>query len=270
MTDDIHPYYELDEEHHRLFRDGPGKLERVRTEDILQRFLPDRGTVLDIGGGPGHYADWLAQRGYDVELFDPMPGHIERASRLGGFSAQLGDARSVDRPDSYADIVLMLGPLYHLIDVAERASALTEALRVLKPGGVIIGAGISRFTWPMDAYRQRLTDQDGVLASVRYTIVTGRSTPPDADPEAFRGYTHLPSELADEVSRSGFAVQAVLAIEGFAWMLNDVSDLLDEPGSRGALLANLRLMEAEPSAVGCSAHFAVVGQKPPRSDSWLP
>ena len=50
---------------------GPGQLERVRTEELLTRYLPaPPAIVLDVGGGPGAYARWLATKGYVVNLVD--------------------------------------------------------------------------------------------------------------------------------------------------------------------------------------------------------
>ena len=59
---------------------GQGALELLRTQQLLERYLPPPPAVLaDIGGGPGRYALWLAGRGYRVHLVDPLPLHIEQA-----------------------------------------------------------------------------------------------------------------------------------------------------------------------------------------------
>ena len=68
---------------------------------------------------------------------DAQPEHL--------FTAQVADARSIPEPDASADVVVLLGPLYHLAEQAQRSAMLLEARRMLKPGGVVAAVGISRF-----------------------------------------------------------------------------------------------------------------------------
>jgi SAM-dependent methyltransferase len=65
--------YEVGDEDARLWQRGKGDLVRLRTWDILERFLPRSGRVLDVGGGPGTHASHLAAQGYEVTLVDPVP-----------------------------------------------------------------------------------------------------------------------------------------------------------------------------------------------------
>src|SRR5262245_51465054 len=93
-------HYEAGVELPRL-AEGPGQLEFVRTCEIVERFFPPPPTVvLDVGGGPGAYACWLARRGYEVHLIDAMPLHVEQAREASRrqaerplASAAVGDAR---------------------------------------------------------------------------------------------------------------------------------------------------------------------------------
>jgi SAM-dependent methyltransferase len=118
--------YEAIDEDARLWQPGRGDLVRLRTWDILARVLPPSGRVLDVGGGPGTHAAHLAGRGYDVTLLDPVPRHVEQASRraadpsAAAFTARLGSAGDLPVADGSADAVLLLGPLYHLVERADR------------------------------------------------------------------------------------------------------------------------------------------------------
>src|SRR5262245_31660900 len=122
---------------------GSGRLELARTQEILRRFLPPPpAVVVDVGGGPGRYACWLASLGYEVHLYDPAPLHVVQAEEASKAqpnhpvaSCTVGDARASNRPAESADAVLFLGPLYHLTDRADRVAALKEAHRVLRPRG---------------------------------------------------------------------------------------------------------------------------------------
>ena len=72
-------YYAAGLERDRLF-EGRSQLERVRTQELLARHLPPPpAVILDVGGGPGVYARWLASQGYEVHLVDPVPLHVEQA-----------------------------------------------------------------------------------------------------------------------------------------------------------------------------------------------
>jgi ubiquinone/menaquinone biosynthesis C-methylase UbiE len=121
---------------------GGGQLERERTRELLLRFLPPApATILDIGGGPGDHACWLARQRYEVHLMDIVPLHVDMATGASRqqpdaplASAQVGDARSLPWNNATADVVCLLGPLYHLTDRDHRMRALHEAHRVLKAG----------------------------------------------------------------------------------------------------------------------------------------
>src|SRR5215470_3760250 len=157
---DVAAYYAQGLERDRL-DGGVGALELARTQLLLERYLPaPPAVVADVGGGPGRYALWLAERGYRVHLVDPVPLHVEQARassrrRPGAklASAEVGDARSLDLPEASVDAVLLLGPLYHLRERVDRLQALAEARRVCRAGGVVIAAAISRSASTLDGLR---------------------------------------------------------------------------------------------------------------------
>jgi 2-polyprenyl-3-methyl-5-hydroxy-6-metoxy-1,4-benzoquinol methylase len=119
MDPEILGHYERGVELERL-AGGTSRIEFARTKELLERHLPQvPARVLDVGGGPGAYAMWLAGRGYEVTLVDPVPMHVSEAAARAArsahpFTAGLGDARDLDEADGTFDVVLLFGSLYHL------------------------------------------------------------------------------------------------------------------------------------------------------------
>ncbi len=128
---EVQDHYELEIVEAERLRRGAGRLEFVRTQEIIRRHLAAAPLdILDVGGGAGAHAAWLADDGYAVHVVDPMPSHVEQAKRLGGprrrITAEVGDARALRAKDQSADAVLLLGPLYHLTEQTDRIRALRE------------------------------------------------------------------------------------------------------------------------------------------------
>ncbi|MBN9519433.1 class I SAM-dependent methyltransferase [bacterium] len=243
---------------------GPGALEFARTCAVLERFLPPPpARVADIGGGPGRYAAWLTERGYRVHLIDPVPLHVEQARAAGAdLTAAVGDARALQLPDASADAVLLLGPLYHLPDRADRLRALAEARRVCRPDGVVAAAAISRFASTLDGLRGGYLDDPAFAAAAAHDLATGRHDNPTGDPAYFTtAYFHRPEELAAEFAAAGLAHEATVAVEGPGWLLADLDARLADPTRRAVLLAALAAIEAEPALLGASAHLLAVGRR---------
>jgi SAM-dependent methyltransferase len=257
--------YEAYDEDARLWQPGRGDLVRLRTWDIFDRFLPAGGRVLDVGGGPGTHAAHLADRGDHVTLIDPVPRHVARAhararARAGSapFAVCLGDATRLPVPSGSVDAVVLMGPHYHLVERADRLVALAEARRVLRPGGRLLTEVISRHAWTLDATVKGLTGSPEVWADVEHTVETGLSQDPvTAAPGSFWAYFHRPDELTVELAVTGFEDVALVAVEGFAWLLGDLERRMSEPGP---ILAAVRLTEREPSMLGCSAHIMGVAR----------
>jgi SAM-dependent methyltransferase len=251
----------------RLERDGRPRLEHVRTLELLDRFLPPPpALVLDVGGGPGAYAVPLAERGYDVRLVDPVPLHVEHSRQLsaGRFEARIGDARGLEEPDASVDAVLLLGPLYHLVERPERLRALAEARRVLRPAGVVAAAAISRFASLLDGLVASGDRDPDFVEIVRRDLADGRHVNPREDdrPGWFTtSYFHRPEELAAEVEEAGLELEALLAVEGPGWIAERVDEDAD-PAADEILLEALRTVEAEPALLGASLHLLAVGRKP--------
>jgi ubiquinone/menaquinone biosynthesis C-methylase UbiE len=261
-------FYALGLEAGRLELDN-NRLERARTQELVRRLLPPAPrVVVDVGGGAGVYALWLAELGYHVHLVDPVPLHLEQAraaaserpaARLA--SVALGDARALPFPDRSADAVLLLGPLYHLPARTDRERALVESRRVLRPGGLLFAAAISRYASFLDGLRGALFDDEAFAGIVARDLATGLHQNDSGNPRHFTtAFFHHPAELAEEVAAAGFALLDVFAIEGpAAWP--DLSRRWADPASRERLLAFLRTIETEPSLLGVSPHLLAVGRK---------
>jgi len=268
LSDEILRHYAAYDERARL-TDELGRVEEARSREITLRHLPPPpARVLDVGGGPGRYAHWLAGLGYEVHLSDPVPRHVDQALEDADpahplASAVIGDARALGHEDASCDAVLLLGPLYHLPDRDDRLRALGEALRVLVPGGPVLAAGISRFASILDGLNRGFIDDPLLREMVIRDLATGRHVNPGDDPAYFTtAFFHHPDELAEDLTDAGFEAVAVLAVEGIAWVTPDLGARWADDGARAFLEDLLRDLEREPSLLGASPHLLGVGCRP--------
>jgi SAM-dependent methyltransferase len=262
-------HYSQVDEAGRLFQ-GAGELERVRTQDILKRYLPKPpATVLDVGGAAGVHALWLAREGYQVHLIDAVEDHVEQA-RKGSWaqpefpleSCAVGDARDLQQPDASADAVLLLGPLYHLTDRSDRIRALREARRVLRPNGRVFVAIVCRFASLLDGLSRDLVADPAFVAIMQQDLKDGQHRNPGGDPQYFTtAFFHHPDDLKTEISDSGLQLEKIIGIEGPAWLMQSLPVHWDNPGKRQLLLELLRTIEEDPCILGASAHLIGVAHQ---------
>jgi len=263
---EIRGYYERGGEAGRLSGRFPsGPLELERTQEILLRHLPPAPLeILDVGGGPGIYAAWLAERGDRVHLIDPIPLHVEQArSAHPKVTAEAGDARRLSQPDASVDVVLLLGPLYHLVEREDRLRALREARRVLRSGGLLFAAAISRFAALLDLLvRLDRLHEPEVFRVVEAGVRTGVFRGAEGAELFTTAYLHRPEELRDEVLESGFELDAVLNVEGPGFLVHDFETRARDPARREAMLEAARLVEAEAAMLGASSHLLAIARAP--------
>ena len=256
-------------EEHRL-EEGASLLESLRTRELILRYAPAvPATVLDVGGAAGVYALWLAELGYTVHLVEPVRRLLEEAQRRSDASPQplascrAGDARSLDWPDASADIVLLLGPLYHLTAASDRARALAEAARVVRPGGVVFAAAISRCASALDGFVHEVLDDPQFAAIVEQDLRDGQHRNETGRIEFFTtAYFHRPEDLHAEVVDSGLQLEGVYGIEGPGWLSRDIAARLADARQRDIVLRAARMLESVPSILGLSAHLLAVARKP--------
>jgi SAM-dependent methyltransferase len=208
IAPEILDYYATGKEETRLAA-SLGRLEHIRTWELLERFLPPPPCrVIDIVGGTGVYALPLASRGYQVHLVDPVPLHVERAGELSRASrtplarVEVGDAPRLSARDSTFYVALLLGPLYHLTVPAERVQALAEARRVLVPGGLLVSACISRFASACDGIQEGALRDPACAAIVERDLTDGVHQNPTSRSEWFTtAYFHRLEEIEPERHR---------------------------------------------------------------------
>jgi SAM-dependent methyltransferase len=249
---------------------GAGQLDRERSRELLGRFLPPPlATVLDVGGGPGGHACWMAARGYQVHLIDITPRHVEVARQASAgqseaplASAEVGDARSLSWGAATADAVVLFGPLYHLTDRGDRLQALREVHRVLRPGGVLFAAAISRFASALDGLCRGFLKDPQFAEIVRRDLSDGQHQNATGRPEYFMDtFFHHPDELRAEVAKAGFATPSVYGVEGPGWLAPDFDAWWKNGEYRERLLQLARAVETEPSLLGVSAHLIAVATR---------
>ncbi len=266
---DVEEHYASGFEDIRL-RTAVGRLELVRVRELMERYLPPPpGVVCDVGGGTGVHAFWLAERGYEVRLLDVVPLHIELARKAAGEAsgarlaeAVVGDARRLPWPDAAADSVLLFGPLYHLTARDDRLQALRECRRVLRSGGILLAAGISRFASALDGVREGYLADPAFASIVEGDLNDGQHRNPTGKPEYFMDtFFHRPDELGGEIAEAGFEVAGTFGIEGPGWLRHDFDAWWEDAVLRERLLHLARRLETEPSLLGLSAHLMAVARK---------
>ena len=276
-SDEVRAYYASfgDREWQRL-EWAEGVVEFAVTTEMLARHLPSSGHVLDIGGGPGRYTEWLAQRGYRVTLADLSPELLDIArSRLrardpsdplpGAVEAIVeADARDLSQwPDDAFDAILCLGPMYHLPDPHDREHAMTELARVLRPGGTAFIAFMPwlihvRRTVVVPDERRHLADPEFV-ASLRdrgefRNDVPGRFT---------GGYGVRPDEVVPFIEPYGFATCALVSTHGYATGIEEelIAMRTSDPDAYAVAMRLLLETMGDASILGTAGHLLYIGDR---------
>ena len=271
---DVLAGYNAGTEKNRLHTDL-GLIEFERTKEILQETMPKPpGVICDIGGGYGEYSYWLASLGYDVYLYDIAEKNIEIAHELSGKypdklrTIEIADARDIDQPDSSADAILLLGPLYHIVACDERRLALDECHRLLKPGGLLFTAAITRYAttlWAVSTYgvNNKLLDEPEFFEMIEREVKTGQhiKNPASRYKGIGRSYFHLPYELKAEIDSAGFADTDVRGVIGPAWLIPNLGEMWKDERKRESIMRIVRLCEKEESIIGLSTHLLTISRK---------
>lgn len=271
--DDPETYYDDHDEAEweRLTATLHGRLEWEGTVEQLESALPESGRVLDVGGGAGRYAVWLADRGYDVTLVDPSEGQRELAREKVAehgvderVTVRAGDVRDLafDR-DTFDATLCLGGPLSHLLDADERASAARELRRVTGSGRPVFASVMGRLNWLvlyLVTGTEHLVHADELAATGDYD----QSFVDRLDYESAFTETHFfrADEFEELLSESGLTVGNLVGLEGVASVLaagplreraEDLSD--DQRAGVRALVDELR---EDRSVVDLSAHMLAV------------
>jgi len=268
MSDDVNDiaaYYNSDplREHSRLERH---QLEHELTWCYLDQYLPPQGSILEIGAATGIYTLELVKRGYAVTAVDMSAKLLEENKRSiveAGLEKHVqfveADARNLSEVTKHDfDGLLLMGPLYHLVEEADRQAMLRQAIEKLRTGGFIFSAFISRFGIMGDLIKNMpgwIEDQE----EVRSILEHGKD--PDHYPEeGFRGYFVEVSEIAPMHERMGFKTITLAGVEP-AISADDESYNKLEGKQRQLWLDLLYELSTEKSILGASRHLLYIGRK---------
>jgi SAM-dependent methyltransferase len=264
-------YYgkEFDESDRLVGRSGQGVLELERTLEVVRERMAPGSRVIDIGGASGVYAAALAERGDDVLLVDPVPRHVQAAAVRGTFTAVLGDARTLPATEDGFDAALLLGPLYHLVEREDRLRALREAVRVVRPGGWVFAAGVSRLSaiaWVTVIQPSIDLEASGLATRTSPLPETWRRLVADGAGElGLRGFPgghfHVADELEGEVLDAGLVEVQVIGVEGPGAQALDISRSHD-PALVDAARTLARAFESVHGLRDLSPHLLAMGRTP--------
>ncbi|MBU1355492.1 MAG: methyltransferase domain-containing protein [Candidatus Edwardsbacteria bacterium] len=262
---DIAAFYnnDPDAEHFRLERH---QLEFDLTCRYLEKYLPPKGSILEIGAATGRYTIELARQGYDITAVDISEKMFVKCRSLlqsEGLEHKvkfiISDARDLGpvSKNDY-DAVLMMGPLYHLIYENDRILALKNVFARLKKDSLIFTTFISRY----GIFGEVMKKEPGWIdheSEVRSVLEFGRD--PEHSPKGeFRGYFANVSELAPLHEAVGFKTIVVAGVEPGISAEDEIYNTL--VGKRRELWLNLLFQtSAEPTTVGASRHLIYIGKK---------
>lgn len=247
-----------------------GLIEFERTKELLLKNLPKPPAVVyDIGGGYGEYAWWLASIGYEVHLFDISEKNIRMSSELSKdypecslATAEVCDARSINRPGKSADAILLMGPLYHIVEKPERICCLNECNRLLKNSGVLFTAAITPYAtllWAITVFgtKNRLLEENTFMEMVARELSDGQHIKPDEGNYNGIGRSHFHSaeQLRTELSYAGFVNTRIHGVVGAAWLAPDIDGIWKNPSAKAALMKTVRMIDEREDIIGLSTHL---------------
>lgn len=267
ISRNIEIFYNKASEETRLNK-GMGIFEFERIKKLIEKYLQKNSSkIIDVGGGTGKYSEWLTQKGHEVHLVEPVAKHIkiaqDRNKKLKKkFHIHQGESRNLPFPNNYADLVILHGPLYHLQSEKDRYLAISEAKRILKNGGIILGFAINYTASTLAGLLNGLIHKETFFEMCREELTTGMHHQPVDFPWILaEAYYHKPKQLEDEFLNHNLYYLNIYAVEGIAWLDKDYfSNMLDERKSK-TLAQLIEITENDKYLLSFSPHMMIAVQK---------
>jgi len=243
------------------------RLERHKIEfDITKRYLDEyivgeNLKIFDIGGGPGRYSIYLAEKGHKVSLLDLSKRNIgvakEKSAEKGiTLEAYIhGNALELGKYKQEYDVVLLMGPLYHLIEEADRKTVVEGALNLLKPNGIIVASFISNYAPMLDHLKgsHSIESIDELLGYLENGVSLGEKGFTTA---YFTGH----KEAKNLMNSFGLTELVFAGVENILCSKEKEVNMLEEREYKKWLEIAYRLSQDE-NLLGISEHYLYIGRK---------
>lgn len=241
--------YENYKEEDRLTTNNARKIEFITTVKAFNEVFPAGAKMLDCAAGTGIYSFYYAEKGFDVTALDITPRHInfinqklkDKSYDMKTFVNDAADLSMFD--DETFDIVLCMGPVYHLTDKYKREKCLSECTRVLKKGGILAVSYINRFyIFPCIA----ADNKKYLNADFAKTLIETGTIKHD-DPNCFwtDSYYSIPEEVEKSLEDAHVEVIDHLASDGISPLISEKIDCMNDKEFK----------------IWCDYHYAVCRQK---------
>lgn len=267
ISSDIELFYNKASEETRLDK-GMGVFEFERIKSLIEKYTPSSPSkIVDVGGGTGKYSEWLAKKGHQVYLVEPISKHLRiaqnRANKLKNkFSVHRGESRKLEFPNNFADLIILHGPLYHLQKKEDRDLTISEAKRILKNDGIILGFAINYTASTLIGLLNGLIHKKKFFEMCKEELTTGKHKPPDDFPWLLaEGHYHNPKQLKDEFMNQKLTYLNTYAVEGMAWLDKDYFANMLNDTKKKTLIELTKVTENDSYLLPFSPHMMIAVKK---------
>ena len=262
MQTELIQFYSNDyDETGRLLKDKAHRIEFLTTMDVLKRFIQPGACILDCCAGAGAYAFALAAEGHDVTACDLVPALVDQMKERQKKEPLLTDIRVADAqdlssfPDNRFDVVLCMGALYHLADEKERAQAVRECVRVLKPGGLFAGAYVNKHAQLLSGLMKKGADRLDFLMDI-----VQKGTSSLGGPSGRLFYRTDPQTVEREMTQAHLKKIVHVGTDGIGYSVKEVIESMTEVQYQKWVQYHLAHCTDE-YLLGYSLHGLYIGEK---------
>lgn len=264
IIDKIIDYYNNYDENNRLVQAKAQKLEYLTTNYVLEEIIPADSKILELGAGTGRYSFYYASKGHQVTATDVVPKHVEEMqirlkenTSIESMKVELKDAKDLTGfKDESFDVVLSLGPLYHLRNEEDRRESLKENLRVLKPEGIFAVAYINKF------FILTLLAKNNNLKQNYIDMILKNGVVKEQEEKSFltNAYFSSPREIEELLNQFSTSKIEHVGTDGIGILLKDMVNDMNEKEYKNWLKYHWDTCK-EPSILGYSNHGLYVCKK---------
>jgi ubiquinone/menaquinone biosynthesis C-methylase UbiE len=264
ISDKIIEYYNDYDEENRLVQANAQKLEYLTTNYVLEEVIPANSKILELGAGTGRYSFYYASKGHQVTATDVVPKHVEKMKnklhqnpKIEHMKIELKDATDLTGfKDESFDVVLSLGPLYHLRNEADRIDSITESLRVLKPGGILAVAYINKFFILTALAKNNDLNKDYIDMILKNGFVESE----DEKDFLSNAYFSSPKEIEEILNQFNVNKVEHVGTDGIGYLMRDMVNNMNEQEYENWIKYHLSTCK-EPSILGYSNHGLYICKK---------